>query len=516
MKLIPWFDNRDFSSQVGQPGGITWHVLNHRWMAVGGPDRAEIAAAGGEAAVWMLVDVLRRPVKILTGWGEPVWWGYAHQVEITAGDVTYVISLEGMANRVRAWYRPMLPNADYPLPAVATSWADDAASQAVYGVKELQEVLRENTASGAAALRDTLLALTRYPVRSLETGTLPAAPGDLAVSTPQGCFAKVTALGWWHTTGWQHYEQPGGLVQLANPGGTSLTPLGNATNQQLISSFTTPSGTIAWTTRRVYLRVSKYGAPADNLTLDLLDSGLALLGTGSIAAGTIGKAGWYEFALGAPVVMNANTLYYLRISRSGAQDAANYYRVEMDTTYQGSAAQYWNGSAWVSFAPPVSLLFKVTGEEDTAVQIGRMLASGAGGQFLPNQDLPAASGNAVTLWRDGKKTARAEVEALLEMGSGSRRYLATVAQDRRLTVSLAPLPGSGDIGLRRDGGIIDPAGNLLRPGFVAAGVWAAAVDLTPALLVGPQMVDAARVWVEAMEWDNLAERRVIPAAAAVR
>ncbi len=501
-RLVAWFDGRDFSSQA-QPAGVAFNVLRHRWTAVGGPDLAEIRAEGSEPAIWALVDLLRRPVRIMTEFGEPVWWGYVERVEIGAGGLVYRLDLEEMQNRVRVWFRPTLPNNDYALPAVPTAWADDGVSQSYYGVKELQRFTAENTAAGAAALRDTALACTRYPRRSLATD-------DLWRGEPAA--ARLVCKGWWHTTAWRHFEQPAGLVQLALPGGTSLTAMGNNLYQQLLHTFTTLAGTVSWPARRVYLRIGRYGAPSDSLLVNLLDSANNLLATSSLLGSGIGKPGWCEFSLNTAVTLSPATLYKLQVMRSGPQDGANFYRVEMDTSYQGDLTLYWTGSTWANFSPPQSLLFKVTGEEDTAVQLGRMLAASAGGQFLPAQDLPASSGNILPMWREGKKTAREEIESLLELGAGGMRYLAAVGQDRRLSVYPQPAAGALDYGLRRDGSLIDPAGASLRPGFVAAGVWVRGVDITPVELVGPQVVDPARVFVESMEWDNLLGRRQITPA----
>ena len=295
------------------------------------------------------------------------------------------------------------------------------------------------------------------------------------------------------------------MASLANPGGTSLTPMGNAAQQQIRGTFTTPAGTIAWSAAKVYLRLSKFGAPADDIQLALTNSADVTQATASIPAGNIARAGWYEFVLSGAMTLAASTLYKLVLSRSGAQDAANYYRVEMDSTQAGDLAQFYNGS-WNNFNPAASLIFKVQGEEDTAVQLGRMLGSGNGGQFFSALDLPASSGVVAPMWREGKKTARAEIEPLLQTGSGSLRYLASVDINRRLGVSLMPAAGAADYGLLRNGGLLDPAGIPVPRGTCVAGVWMAAADLAQAALVGPVMADPLRVFVEAMRWDNLRER----------
>ncbi|HEX9013695.1 MAG TPA: hypothetical protein VF813_09275, partial [Anaerolineaceae bacterium] len=217
------------------------------------------------------------------------------------------------------------------------------------------------------------------------------------------------------------------------------------------------------------------------------------------------KAGWYELALSPAVLLSPSTPYKLILSRSGGQDAANYYRVELDTTQGGDPASFWNG-AWQPFNPPASLIFKVAGEEDTISQVACMLAAGSGGQFLSAQDMPAPSGTLVPMWREGQLTAREEIEALLQLGTGNTRYLAAVDINRRLSISPQPAAGAGDYGLLKSGGLLDPYGSPLPPGACAAGVWARAADAGQALLVGPQMADPARIFIEAMEWDNLRER----------
>ena len=531
MNFLPIFSNRD-AAVTAQPQGVRFELIRHRWAALGGPDAAELAAAGPEPALWHLTDLLRCPVAIhrLLGEtgapagmpvGEPVWWGFVERVEITCGELAFAVSLAEMANQVRVWYRPALPNTDYRLPWVATAWNGDAASQAVYGVKEFQEMLPESSASGAAGLRDVLLGQRKYPVRTLVAERLPAAvepvtglgAGRQDASAPGGDNprARVICRGWWHTAGWRHYEQPAGMQMVAGPGGSSLTPMGDAAQQRIRGTFFTPVGISSWPAVKVFLRLGiPYGAPADSLQVDFQTAGGVSLATAAIAAPAITKSGWYEFTLNTPPALAAGTQYLLIVSRTGAQDALNYYRVEIDTTQSSDRAFYWNGAAWVSFTPNnASLIYKVQGEQDSLTLVASMLAAGAGGQFFSGLDLPASSGQLVPMWRDGKKTALTELEALLRMGDGTGRYLASVDGARRLSVFPQPAEGAADYGLERSGGVSDPSGMPLPPGTCVAGVWMRAAGLAQAAVVGPTMADPLRVFVEAMEWDNGRQRYLI-------
>jgi hypothetical protein len=319
-------------------------------------------------------------------------------------------------------------------------------------------------------------------------------------------YARVLCKGWWSTSEWMHYEQPAGLVQLAGSGGVSLTAMGNGTQQKIRGHFTTPAGIASWPACKLFLRLSTYGAPADNFSGVLLNSadvGQAWFG---LSGPSITRPGWYELVLTAPVTMTPSTLYKIDLSRSGAQDPLNYYRVEMDSTASGQQASFWDGAAWQAWPAPgpgMSLIFKMQGEQDTVTQITNMLAAGAAGQFFSGLDLPGPSGQVTPMWREGRKTARAELEQLFRLGTGSARYLAGVDIGRRLSVFAQPAAGAADYGLLRSGGVLDPFGMPVPLGTCVAGVWLRAVDLAQAAVVGPVMADPTRVFVEAMEWDNL-------------
>lgn len=118
----------------------------------------------------------------------------------------------------------------------------------------------------------------------------------------------------------------------------------------------------------ISLRVKKVGAPVDNFTVRIYaddgsnaPSATPLSASSVLAGGSITTSFQeYNFAL---VESSVNTLffdqnekYHIRISRSGAVDAANYYAVEYSTSaqyegyaYTGTAVPAWTQDQWALY-----------------------------------------------------------------------------------------------------------------------------------------------------------------------
>jgi hypothetical protein len=96
------FKNRDFT--VRDPLTANIQVVEYSFLDKGGPYRGQLTATGSPFAIWALANDLRCPVEIYDDLGSPCWWGYVHEVEITAGVMTFKASLSDMFNKVSVAY----------------------------------------------------------------------------------------------------------------------------------------------------------------------------------------------------------------------------------------------------------------------------------------------------------------------------------------------------------------------------------------------------------------------------
>lgn len=193
--------SRDFQHLLGIPSNVTFDVLDHGWTDTGGPEAATIAVNGPASSVWRALEWLRCPIDIDSDEAGRVWWGYVHEVEITAGAWTVGVSLDGMSNRIKVVYNePVLYGS---AAKKETSWVQDDDSVATYGYKELIQSISDVLASDAVRRRDQGLALLKYP-QQLRRMTM-----------SQNVSAQLRCRGWIGTLGWRYFTQAVGLDQHA-------------------------------------------------------------------------------------------------------------------------------------------------------------------------------------------------------------------------------------------------------------------------------------------------------------
>jgi hypothetical protein len=138
-----------------------------------------------EAIGW--ADRLFCPVTVDSPDAVLAWDGYIAAVELRLGGKTRSLSLETIANRVRARYTTALGT-----PA-ATAAASHAASVALYGTHDAVLSLSSTTLAAATALRDSWLARYAFP-RAQPTTTI-------REGSPDGTGFEVilTCAGWYAT-----------------------------------------------------------------------------------------------------------------------------------------------------------------------------------------------------------------------------------------------------------------------------------------------------------------------------
>jgi hypothetical protein len=178
------------------PDGVRFAVDSLAKSAALPYKRASITASGPREAVFELLETLRYGVKIYAKDDPAVWLGYVSAVLVNDRGNLVGLDLDDMANRVAVRYSYVAPGTDTVGTRADTAWADDAASQGEFGVKELWLSRAGMTAAAAAQLRDTYLA----------THALPSPPP--ASYNGMGA-AEVTATlqckGWLYTLDWTYY-----------------------------------------------------------------------------------------------------------------------------------------------------------------------------------------------------------------------------------------------------------------------------------------------------------------------
>lgn len=192
----------------------------HRANVFGGPSSAEVAVTGPRLALHECLGWLRRPVELSSPEGAPVWWGFITEVRLTLAGLTIGVSLDPMANRIAVAYSDT--GADGGAVRGTTSWAEDAASIARYGYKELLISGGELAAAGALARRATELAKRAKPKGAPSLGGSADAPS-----------VQLLCAGWFETLGWRRFTRLEGRIEFAENGSATQTIGWGLTSNQI-------------------------------------------------------------------------------------------------------------------------------------------------------------------------------------------------------------------------------------------------------------------------------------------
>lgn len=477
------FQKRDFSGTLAM-GDYQWKVERLAWRAVGGPWSGRLRATAGYGGtalprLWALTDLLRCGVKITAN--APAWWGYVSAVEIHAPKkeggraVIARLEIDSMWNRAMGEYYTFHP-AKFEGERNLTAIYERADSIANYGYKErVYKIPGLMTASQAAVYVWSRVVKNGYPSITL----------DLEDSaTAGGYYAELELRGWWESLDWRFYTDARGRV--GNTTGGTVVDLGSgAGNTMWAESFA--CGPEAWTVSDVWVKMRKEGAPADNVQVDLMsNSGSApgaSLASATVTGYRIGReSDWYKFTFASPYTLTASTTYWVRLSRSGAASATNYYQLMTDaeTGWAGGRCMYYTSVAWAYASPEGDLVFQVIGTMSAEEQITRVLdATNGCGQFLAGSRIEPSIAVPSVPYRDGSTRGREELELHLATGTSTgARLLARIDPERVCRVYAQPastgavmiVDGAGKIS-RRDTGLLDlsenPAGEWVELGNLA-------------------------------------------------
>jgi len=272
--------------------------------------------------------------------------------------------------------------------------------------------------------------------------------------------------------------------------------------QKVAQSFSLAADN-TWTVDKIEINMKKVGAPADSAKVELCSDSSGSPGSvlvyATVASADIGTdSDWIVFDLGNTQAIAYGTTYWIVISRTSSNEIANYYAVDVDEDlgYSRGSLKLYTGSAWTTRYNDADLAFRILGAELTTTQVDSIY-DGVG-QFFSTIDVVDSSGVYSNQYREGDKTAKAEIDDLLASGtSTANRMLATVTPDGALKIYAQPTAGEGDIVLRSTGQVGWPAGGLITDGWLPVARWIQLADI-------PRSVDAlaglANIFIERADY----------------
>jgi hypothetical protein len=477
------------------------------WDARGGPRMATLSTAVTKDTAGAMLSMAGMRLWIDDDQAERTWWGYAASISVTVGGITFAASMDGLANRVALKYTYQEAGSNTLGEAKTTAWADDADSQALFGVKELLvEANLMMTDTGATERRDTELAWRKllHARATLNGGGRQDADEDAVTVT-------IECRGFMDMTNWRYTSWPAVVGPSYTATSATEQAVGAASSaSKVVQQVTVGTGAINVLQVAVYAR--KQGTPADNLRVGLY----ALDGSGNptgsalaswtLAGGSVGASlAWITQSV-TEVELAANTQYGLQVDRSGAVDAANYYVVGVNTAlgYTGGVLKIWNGSAWVARGTDADLCFQllVNDKVETSAQISDLMTN-FGPSLIAGQLIEIDSGVYLRSFRDGNTTALEEILELLESGTvNTRRMLCEITAGRIFHLWEEPDPATVEY-------YLDSSGNQGKAGAGAipahrpvVGVYARMTDVLPGASTSARLSDPTVQFIESAEWSG--------------
>ena len=509
------FQTRDFQDALTFPD-VVFSVQNYSFHVLGGPRQATITAQGNEYAIWELLNWLRAPVTLRDNEGSARWWGYLHAVDMQVGAIHVGVSLESMFNRVNVIYGHIAAGSATIGTRASTGWAQDAASVAAYGARELQFSVAEASDESATQTRGTLLDTLRYPS--------PALIPNYGQSDLQ---ATLTLRGWWDTVEWKYYQQQAGIEENQTKG--IIVGVGTSTLERLAQKFELGSA-VGWESYSLHVRAKvQAGTPTDNVQLTLYSDAAGAPGS-VLCSAVVGDViddniAWVSAVPGTRVALSPGTPYWLVVARTGSLDNDNYWGVGVDDTasYERGTLYAYASGTWSEYdhdpdtggVQSCALTFQVTGVWETTAQIEDIVTQA--GQFLTACEIENVSAVYATPYRDGDGLGSTEIAKLLTVGTtAGRRLLAEVTQARALRVYLEPARSESTLALS-----MDNAGTLyerwndaqaLNTEIAPVGRWCEMRDwpsqVNMGLLANPSVffIEYAEFDVERGAWVNVTPR----------
>jgi hypothetical protein len=482
--LTALFALRDLYARAWLPAGCWVRVLKYSQNVIGGPLQADLEIHGPRASLEALLDWCRYGVLLISDLGDPVWWGYIARVELP-GILTISADVELMANKVAVAYTEVSVGAATTGARGTTDWVFDPLSIKAFGTKELLLSLSGTTAAAAAARAAWKLRQVSYP-----------GGGVQIVDSAETGVAKVTCYGWWKTLAWRYAPVPALLALAFETIGTVERHVGDNSTTKIAQAFDVASVVHL---QQISVYVQTVGSPTDNLKVSVCvnptDANHDKVPGAELASATLAAASvppsyaWVDLVLSSPYTLAAGSSYFLVVSRSGAQDAANYYSLTLDGAqgYGAGPCLAYGASTWSGVAADLPFRLYDNVLVETTQQIKSLIANY--GQFLRVVNT-VASGISTESYRSGDTDARAEVEALLSTGNTlGARLLARVDADRNVWISAEP-DNQAFYVLDRDGHLYDGQSRV-RDELCPVGHWVRARDI-----LAPTINIARLSWID--------------------
>lgn len=465
MKYDVYLLDRDGNTII-QPG-LKFAVESLSWTDWGGAQTAKIEVINGEDLFLDLANKLGYEVNVVNKLGEVIWSGFINTVNMSRAHYRMAIDLGEVANRVAVSYTESSLAGQQSGEIFMTPWADDLYSQGIYGIKE-EIIQRENSETiSAEKLRDVFLMWHKQPQMQSD------------ILTSQETKVWLDCLGWIETLFWRYYSDLSGF-RGNTPQQEGVQAFGNTTATTRVGfSFTTIK---AMDLSKAACKLRKNGSPTDNLTAYIYaDNGSgtgptgAILGTSANVAGSSLDAEgytWTEFSFSTPVSLSPATIYWIIISRSGANSSSNYYWIGVDQGLHNLEGKFriYNGSSWVARSVPCDGIFKAMGLRNTTDIIQDIYT--ATNQFLRElQILTPTTIQVIPFYEEMIPGVDLMEELMAVGGNNLRKLTANVTTDKRLIIKEQPEQGSNDYLVDMDGQFYTPSGNPLTPGHYPVGEW---------------------------------------------
>ncbi len=485
MNVLFW--ERDFKTMLSSLP-VQYRVKRYSHSVFGGPKLAEIDVSGSEMDLWELAEYARRPVKIYSVLGDAVWWGYVAEIQLNIGPWTFGVNIDSMANVVGVAYED---DADAGQPK-KTDWAKAADSITEYGRHELLITSSGSNEIHALAARDKYLSEKKYPVSIIS----PREKGEDG--------AKLTCRGWFDTLAWRYASIPAHLAYgYEQPGDTNYSFGDN--NAKEVAQGIWFSGDCNLVSISVYVR--KVGNPSDNLKVSLCVNADGITPGAELTSGTVaGSSLGVDFAwVNIPVTLYPFTnydSYFIKITRSGSQDAANYYQTHLESVVVYPLGNYTVliGSNW-ALGPAADMQFRLYSDDiiETSQQISTLVANY--GQFIAGIYVDHQSGLYTASARDGNANAYYEISELLKMGTSNyRRLLVKIDEFRRMLLYEEPVVPSLAYLIEKDGSLRDMFDTGLRKELCPVGVWARYKDIIPGSVDITKLSDPSLMFIDEAEY----------------
>lgn len=472
MALKPYFKNRA-SRAISLSGSIKFDVNMLEWSVYGGAEKATITASGDKLALWQLTNWLRYAVEIIDEKSRVAWAGYVSEVVIRAGRYQIGVSIEAMSNKVAVRYCYVEPGTNIVGNTKTTGWAENTESTAEFGTKEFLYSAAGMTDEAAESLRDTILEL-----RGVPNGVVDYIGGDGEIT------AAIICRGWWNTLDWRMASVDYGYATSYIAGTTTTyQDMGNnGTASSIFQQVTMVGGINA-------SRVSIYGykvgtAHADDFQFRVMElangTPIAAIGSVSVSPSSFGTAttgAWVTGTITSDCSLQNGATYGLEITRTGAVNSSNYYKINMGTAlgYDGGSMGIYNGTSYVTRSPDADMPFSIAGNMsvDTGQQIYNLITQYGDYAAAVEMDFTGGTtGSYSGSYQDGRVSAKTAVRTLMDAGGpNGRRLLAAVDYDRRFRVYEEPSSASPKYKMDANGKITSLSGMRLPEHLPPIGSW---------------------------------------------